>query len=85
MKPLDLADKYDSTLGPDSEPTVKVHVPDFLPKVIVSEEEDDEVTIPDYKPPPIHEETRYPGIGLAIVLVTGGLFWGGLLWLLFGR
>ncbi len=83
MKPLDLADKYDST--PDSEPTVKVHVPDFLPKVIVSEEEDDEVTIPDYKLPPIHEETRYPGIGLAIVLVTGGLFWGGILWLLFGR
>lgn len=83
MKPLDLADKYDSTLGPDSEPTVRTQVPTFLPKVIV--EEDDEVTIPDFKLPPIHDEKRYPGIGLAIVLVTGGLFWGGLLWLLFGR
>lgn len=83
MKPLDLADKYDSTLGPDSEPTVRTQVPTFLPKVIV--EEDDEVTIPDFKLPPIHEETRYPGIGLAIVLVTGGIFWGAVLWLLFGR
>jgi hypothetical protein len=33
--------------------------------------------------PPIHGETRYPGIGLALVVVTGAAFWGALLWWLF--
>ena len=67
-KPLDLADKYDSSLqedeyAPDSEPTVKVHMPNFLPKVIVQEDDnvpdfDDEITVVDHD---VHE-TRYPGI-----------------------
>lgn len=84
-KPLDLADKYDSTYDPDSEPTIKVQVPNFLPKVIVEADDpdwDDEDT--EVMPvPPIHGETRYPGIGLALVILTGGAFWGALLWWFF--
>jgi hypothetical protein len=33
--------------------------------------------------PPIHSDNRYPGIGLALVVVTGAAFWGALLWRLF--
>jgi len=78
MKTLDLADKYEPLSYEDDEPTVKVQVPEFLPKVIVSDEgeddEDNRATIPS--PPPIHEETTYPGVGLLIALGFGLIFWG---------
>ena len=78
-KPLDLADKYDSTLDSfdpcypngdpyeDDEPTVKINMAAVLPKVHVS------------------EEKSYPGIGLAIVFIGGGLFWLTVYFLIFGR
>jgi len=72
---LDMADKYDSTYDPytdpDSEPTVKIQVPTFHPQVVVDEQDRD--TIPC---PPPFEEKRYPGIGLSLALITGCLFWG---------
>lgn len=94
MKTLDMADKYeplsytDEYSDPDSEPTVKIQVPDFLPKVIVSDEGEEVYdldggrdTIPC--PPPIHEEKTYPGIGLLICLSTGLLFWGTVAYFIF--
>jgi hypothetical protein len=92
MKPLDLADKYeplsyqDGDEYVDSEPTIKVQVPTFLPKVIVNETDDPEWDDEDTEVmpmPPIHSDNRYPGIGLALVVVTGAAFWGALLWRLF--
>lgn len=90
MKPLDMADKYDPLSYQDeyadSEPTIKVQVPSFLPKVTVSDEGEEEYdlyghrdTIPS--PPSYpecvdgHTETRYPGVGLLIVLGFGLTFW----------
>lgn len=79
---MDMADKYeplsytDEYADPDSEPTVKIQVPTFHPQVVVDEQERD--TIP--APPPIHEETRYPGAGLLLVLSTSFLFWAAVLW-----
>jgi hypothetical protein len=90
-KPLDMADKYeplsyqDADEYVDSTPTIKVQVPTFLPKVIVEADDpswDDEDT--EVMPAPFkEEETRYPGIGLALVVVTGAAFWGAILWWLF--
>lgn len=37
-KPLDLADKYDSSYFPDDEPTVKIQVPIFKDQIVVEEE-----------------------------------------------
>ena len=83
MKMLDMADKYppaDDDYSPESTPTIKVHVPEFLPKVIVSDEGEEVYdldggrdTIPS--PPPAHMETTYPGVGLLIVLGFGLTFW----------
>ena len=96
MKTLDMADKYeplsytDEYTDPDSEPTVKIQVPDFLPKVIIEGEEVYDLdggrdTIPC--PPPSFEgergEKSYPGIGLLLCLVSGGLFWGTVLYYIF--
>jgi hypothetical protein len=94
-KPLDMADKYeplsyqdaDEYVDVDSEPTIKVQVPTFLPKVIVSESDDpswDDEDTEVMPQPPIHGETRYPGIGLALVVLGGGAFWGAIFWWLFG-
>ncbi len=38
MKPLDMADKYDPLSYQDDEPTIKMQVPYFYPKVIVSDD-----------------------------------------------
>jgi len=82
-KPLDLADTYAPLSYEDDEPTIKTHVPDFFPKVIVDEDaSDDEPTLPSMRNP-LYEEKRYPGVGLALVLVTGALFWGAVAWLVF--
>lgn len=79
MKPLDMADRYDPLSYQDDEPTIKVQVPDFLPKIIVSDEGEEVYdldggrdTIPC---PPPHTETRYPGVGLLMVLGFGLTFW----------
>lgn len=87
MKTLDMADKYeplsyqDEYSDPDSEPTVKIQVPVFDPQVVVGERD----TIPC--PPPSFEgergEKSYPGIGLLLCLVSGGLFWGTVLYYIF--
>jgi hypothetical protein len=63
MKPLNLADTYDSTYD-DEEPTVKINMAAVLPKV--------------------HVEKSYPGVGLAIVFIGGGLFWLMVYFLVFG-
>ena len=97
MKPLDMADKYeplsyqDEYADPDSEPTVKVHMPNFLPKVIVEDgvDFDDDPTLPSAPSPVLlaqskhQEEKTYPGVGLLLCLVTGGLFWGTVLYFIF--
>lgn len=88
-KPLDLADKYPygdpsdhDSLSDDEEPTVKVQVPTFTPKVVIEEDDDeDRDTIPDISP--YQEKKRYPGVGLAIVVLTGFAFWGYILWSVF--
>ncbi len=78
MKPLDMADRYDPLSYQDEEPTIRTQVPTFLPKINVSDEGEDEYdlygrdTIPC---PPPHTETRYPGIGLLMVLGFGLTFW----------
>lgn len=86
-KPLDMADKYEPLSYEDDEPTIRVQVPTFLPKVIVSSDANDDPSWDDedteVMPAPFKEETRYPGIGLALVVVTGAAFWGALLWWLF--
>lgn len=64
---LDLADTYSSD---DDEPTVKIHVPTFIPQVTV--DEDDEPTL--VMPAP-QVETRYPGIGLIMALAIGVAMW----------
>lgn len=82
MKPLDMADKYPPAESfKDDEPTVKVQVPDFLPHITVEDDEDTRATIPS--PPPIHEETTYPGVGLLIALGFGLIFWGTISYFLF--
>jgi len=84
-KPLDLADKYEplSYQDMDDEPTVKMYP--VLPKVIIDGDgEDDEPTIPDMRAP-IQEEKTYPGIGLLIALGTGLLFWGTVIYFIWGR
>lgn len=83
MKSLDLADRYEpvSYTDEDDEPTVKVHVPDFFPKVIVEEDENHIDTIP--APPPHMEERTYPGVGLLIAVGTGLLFWGSIAYICF--
>lgn len=82
MKPLDLADKYPPADSfEDDEPTVKVQVPDFLPHVIIEGDEDTRATIPS--PPPVHEETTYPGVGLLIALGFGLIFWGTVAYFIF--
>jgi hypothetical protein len=79
-KPFDMANKYEYGSYHDDEPTIKTQVPAFLPKVIVDDDaEDDEPTLPSLRNP-FHEEKRYPGIGLLIVLFSGALFWGAVLW-----
>lgn len=85
-KPLDMADKY--PFDEDDEPTVKIHVPDFFPKVIIDEDAgEEEPTLPSMRNPLLHRhhgtEKRYPGIGLALAFLTGGLFWGAVLWYFF--
>lgn len=80
-KPFDMADKYEPYSYQDDEPTIRMQVPSFLPKVIVDDDAgDDEPTLPSFRNPFHQEEKRYPGIGLMIVLFTGALFWGALLW-----
>lgn len=76
MKTLDMADKYEPLSYEDDEPTIKVQVPEFLPKVIVSDEDDEDnrATIPS--PPPADMEKTYPGVGLLITLGFGLIFWG---------
>lgn len=91
MKPLDMADKYDPLSYQDEEPTVKVHMPNFLPKVIVDGqdcEEDmygtrDTIPMPPSYPDSHFQEKRYPGVGLLLCLGTGLAFWGTVAWLLF--
>lgn len=91
MKPLDMADRYTSM---DDEPTLKVQVPVFSPKVIISSEadifEDDEPTIPSMPSPlrshstePIPQERRYPGVGLMAVVLAAATFWGTVGYLVF--
>lgn len=88
MKPLDMADKYDPLSYQDEEPTVKMQVPTFLPRIEVSEEGEDDYfdlqgqrdTIPCDPP---YEEKRYPGVGLLLCLATGLAFWGTLAYFIF--
>ncbi len=82
MKPLDMADKYDSLYDPysdpDSEPTVKIQVPTFHPQVVVDEQDRD--TIPC---PPPFEEKQYPGVGLLMTLGFGLIFWSTVAYFIF--
>lgn len=87
MKPLDMADRYDPLSYQDEEPTIKVQVPSFLPKIIVSDEGEEVYdldggrdTIPC---PPPHMETRYPGVGLLMTLGFGLIFWSTLAYIIF--
>lgn len=79
MKTLDMADKYppaDDDYNDDSVPTIRVQVPEFLPQVIVGNDEDPEGTrdtIPS--PPPFPQDPTYPGVGLMIALGFGFSFW----------
>lgn len=82
MKPLDMADKYEPASYQDDEPTVKIDMRAILPKLYLSEEEDCEPTLPSQRNP-LHQEKRYPGIGLLICLGTGLLFWGTVAYFLF--
>lgn len=91
MKTLDMADKYppaDDDYGSDSVPTIRVQVPDFIPKVIVSDEGEEVYdldggrdTIPS--PPPAHMEKTYPGVGLLMTLGFGLIFWSMLAYIIF--
>lgn len=87
MKTLDMADKYEPLSYEDDEPTIKVQVPEFLPKVIVSDEGEEVYdldggrdTIPS--PPPFQEKT-YPGVGLLMTLGFGLIFWSTLAYFIF--
>lgn len=78
MSKLDMADTYPPAEHFDDEPTIRVHMPNFFPKVIVDGEsyEGERDTIPAPSPyPHPHEETRYPGYGLIIALTIGVAFW----------
>lgn len=89
MKTLDMADKYPPADSfEDDEPTIKVQVPEFLPKVIVSDEGEEVYdldggrdTIPS--PPPAHMETTYPGVGLLMTLGFGLIFWSMIAYFIF--
>lgn len=68
MKPLNLADTYDSGyVDPyiDEEPTVKINMAAIHPVI------------------KIEEEKRYPGVGLLMVLGFGLIFWGTVGWFIF--
>jgi hypothetical protein len=90
MKTLDMADKYppaDDDYAPDSTPTIRVQVPEFLPKAIVSDEGEEVYdldggrdTIPS--PPPNMEKT-YPGVGLLMTLGFGLIFWSTIAYFIF--
>lgn len=81
MKTLDMADKYPPAEDFE-DTTIKVQVPDFFPQVVVEADDPhgdrDTIPCPPSYPEDVegHAETRYPGIGLLICLVTGTAFWG---------
>jgi hypothetical protein len=87
MKPLDMADKYPPAENFDNEPTVKVHIPNFFPKVIVEEDPDlygQRDTVPCEPPYPAPYEGRvYPGVGLLISIGVGLIFWATLDYIFF--
>jgi hypothetical protein len=91
MKTLDMADTYPPAESfEDDEPTVRTHVPNLFPKVIVSEDEGgfdlhgDRDTIPCAPPyPQPYDEARYPGVGILIALGMGLLFWGTIAYIIF--
>lgn len=90
-KPLDMADKYDSTihtmdtLPASFMPVGKSGLPDLS---AVWEDVDDEPTIrmqvPSFPDQVVVEsnDKRYPGIGLLICLGSGLAFWGTVAYLL---
>lgn len=94
MKPLDMADKYPPAEDfDDEEITIKVQVPTFHDQVIVSGEnadfdlhgERDTIPSPPSYPEDVegNPDTRYPGVGLLLCLVTGVAFWGTVTYFLF--
>lgn len=99
MKPLDLADKYDPlsysdeyTEGAvDSTPTIRVQVPKFEPKVIVSEMDTQPAfdiwgerdTIPCPPPYPQPYEKREVNWGAVAVILATFVFWAGLSYFVF--
>lgn len=85
MKPLDLADKYEPLSYQDDEPTVKVNMEAILPKVVIEGDTDewDDPTLPSARTPVFHQEKTYPGVGLALCLGTGLLFWGTVFYFIF--
>lgn len=73
MKPLDMADKYPWDEEPD---TIRTNTNPIFSKVVLSEDEDCEPTLPSVRNPLFQKEKQYPGIGLLIAFGTGFLFWG---------
>jgi len=87
MKMLDMADKYPPAEDfDDEETTIKMHVPTFLPKVIVEDKGEefdlhgvrDTIPCPPSYPNDVegHTETTYPGVGLLMTLAFSLIFWG---------
>jgi hypothetical protein len=77
---------WDDYSDPDSEPTLKVYMPNFLPKVMVEGPHMEEDDIPTkVQPRPIYpfpKEKTDPRMGLLIILAFVGSFWGTVTYLL---
>jgi len=99
MKPLDMADKYDplsyqdeySEGNVDSTPTIRVQVPNFEPKVIVSEmdtqpafdiwgERDTTPCPPPYPHPHMKREVNWAAVAVIAATIA---FWGTLTYFIF--
>ena len=94
MKPLDMADKYPPAESfEDDEPTIKVQVPEFIPRIVVSDEGEevydldggrDTIPSPPSYPECVEEPTKtYPGVGLLMTLGFGLIFWSTLAYFIF--
>jgi len=83
MKSLDMADKYPPAEDFDDEDTtVRMHVPTFLPKVIVEDEGEDEYDLwgardtipcpPPYPHPHMKREVNWGAVGILAFTIV---FW----------